>query len=142
MAPAATTTTSQSEREQLRSTRKLRPLNDDEQGNSIDLIAGGVFGFTYSPATEGVPLFGKPTFQAFEVHKLFSGSIEYIGFMTPADAQAVESPAVQTTELRLYPEPFEQAQAFVSVPRDRILKAKPPSREQGNWMGFLCRPKG
>lgn len=139
MAPAATPSSS-TEREQLRSTRKLRPLNDEEQGNALDMISGGVYGFTYSPATEGVPLFGKPTFQAFEVHKLFSGAVEYVGYMTPADLQVLESPG-QSGELKLYPEPHDDAQKVVSIPRERILKAKPPSREHGNWMAFLCRPK-
>lgn len=139
MANAAPTTTD-ANRERLRSERKLRPLKEDEQGNAIDLVEGGVFGFTYSPSTEGVPMFSKHTYQAFEVHKLFNGEWNFLGYMSTADAQSLDS-AKDTTELKLYPEPYGDANTFVTVPNKRILKGKPATRELGNYMSFLCVPK-
>lgn len=136
----AETTTSQADREKLRRERKLSPVAQADQGNHIDFIAAGTYGFTYSPATEGLPLFERQSFQAFEVHKLFSGAVHFVGYMNEADAKALQA-APDTTELKLYPEPFENAASLVSVPSERVLKAKPTSRENGNWMGFLCLPK-
>ncbi len=139
MANAATSNTA-SDREKLRAERKLRPLNRAEEGSAIDLLAGGVYGFTYSPGTEGVPLYSNWTFQCFEAHKLFNGSLHLLGYLSDADFQAFES-SKATTELKLYPDLYEDARKFVSVPQERVLKAKPASRDQGNFVSFLCLPK-
>jgi hypothetical protein len=136
MANAETTT----DRDKLRGERKLSLVGDADQGCHIDFLPSGTYGFTYSPSTEGVPVFAKSTFQAFEVHKLFNGAVHITGYMNAADAKAFES-AKDTTELKLYPEPYQDANVFVSVPASRILKGKPTARENGNFMGFLCLPK-
>lgn len=138
MAQAATS--SGTDREQLRAERKLRLIASSEEGLSIDMTPDGVYGFTYSPGTEGVPLYLNHTFQSFEVHKLFNGSLHLIGYMTPADAAAFET-SRDNAELKLYPEPFNDAQKFVSVPQERVLKAKSVSREQGNSLPILCLAK-
>lgn len=129
------------DREQLRAKRNLRLVTTDEAGSAIDLLPGGVFGFTYSPSTEGVPLFTNQTFQIFEVHKLADETAHFIGFMTPAEAKALETGGgADSVDLKLYPEPFEQATQFVSVPRERILKTKPVSRENGNFFSITVLP--
>ncbi len=133
-------TSSSTDREKLRAERKLRLIASSEEGTSIDMTPEGVYGFTYSPGTEGVPLYLKHTFQSFEVHKLFNGSLHLLGYMTAAEAAAFAS-GKDAAELKLYPEPYEDAQTFVSLPQERVLKAKPASRELGNWMSFLCLPK-
>ncbi|HUQ91778.1 MAG TPA: hypothetical protein VM120_08855 [Bryobacteraceae bacterium] len=134
MASTATTTPS-GEREKLRVERGLRLISEAEQGNAVEYCPNGIYGFTYAPNTEAGPLWIKPTFQIFEVHKLADGNIHLVGFMTTADAQALEQ-GKDAGELKLYPEPFEQATRLCSVPRARILKAKQVSREHGNWMSF------
>mgnify|MGYP000057404001 CR=1 FL=1 len=131
---------SNTDREQLRAERKLRLIEESEMGSPIELVPKGVYGFTYSPNTEGVPLFAKHTFQVFEVRKLADESVHYIGYMTPEEAKALASNVEQALDLKLYPEPFETAAEFVSVPRERILRAKPVSREKGNWFPLTVVP--
>ena len=131
---------SNTDREQLRAERKLRLIETEEAGNSIEMSPKGVFGFTYSPNTEGVPLFPKHTFQVFEVHKLADETVHFIGFMTPEEAQKLAANAEEAVDLKLYPEPFENATQIVSVPQDRILRAKPVSREKGNWFPITVVP--
>lgn len=121
------------EQEKLRAERKLNPLPDGEQGASIDLVSGGVYGFTYSPSTDGVPLFNKSGFQAFEVHKLVDNTIHILGYMTDKEAKAFENTS-DALDLQLYPEPWEDAKHFVSIPRARILKIRQVSRERGNYL--------
>ncbi len=128
------------DRESLRSQRKLRLVTTGEAGTAIEDAPAGIFGFTYSPSTEGCPVFPNQTFQAFEIHKPAEDNIQFIGYMTPADAGALNS-ASEAAELKLYPEPYGEAQQFVSVPRERIFRPRPTSRENGNWMGFILSPK-
>jgi hypothetical protein len=131
---------SSGEREKLRAERKLRMISDSEAGEAIEFAPTGIFGFTYSPGTDGVPLFTKHTFQIFEVHKLPDGSVHYIGYMTEEDANSLNS-ATEAVELKLYPEPYEKAQRFVSVPKDSIVRSRPASREHGNFYPFTAVPR-
>jgi len=124
--------------EKLRAERKLKLISDPDAGSAAEFAPAGVYGFTYSPAAEGLPIFNKQHFQIFEVHKLTDESVHLIGFMTDEHAEAFRA-AKTATELKLYPQPYEGAKRLVSVPRDRIMKAKPPSREHGNWMGIIVR---
>ena len=129
------------DREQLRAKRNLRMVTDDESGNALDVLPAGIYGFTYSPSTEGVPLFHKQNFQIFEVHKLADETSHFVGYMTAAEAKALETGGgADSVDLKLYPEPFEQATQFVDVPRERILKTKPVSRENGNYFPITVLP--
>lgn len=131
---------SSGEREKLRAERKLRLIQTQEAGEAIEFAPSSIYGFTYSPGTDGVPIFPNETFQAFEVHKLADGSVHYIGYMTEEDATALNS-ATSPVELKLYPEPYEKAQRFVSVPKENILRVRPVSREKGNWLPFTAMPR-
>ncbi len=131
---------SSGEREKLRAERKLRLIQNEEAGEAIEFAPTAVYGFTYSPGTDGVPIFPNHTFQIFEVHKLGDGSVHYVGYMTEEDANALNS-ATDTVDLKLYPEPFDKAQRFVSVPKDTIIRSRPVSREHGNWFPFTAVPR-
>src|SRR5262249_42641718 len=113
---------------------------DVQSGCAAEDCPAGIYAFTYSPSTEGAPLFNSQTFQIFEVHKLADESIHFVGFMTDEDAHALDS-ASEPVELKLYPEPFDAAQKLVSVPQERIFRPRPTSREHGNWMPFSLVPK-
>jgi hypothetical protein len=128
-----------SEREELRAARKLRLVTQEEAGFGVDDLPAGVYGFTSSPQTEGVPLFIERTFEAFEVHKLHDGSVHIVGYLTAEQAAAFAASS-EAVDLNLYPEPYQEAQSVASVPRSRILKAKPVSRESGNWMPATVAP--
>ena len=115
-------------------------MEASEAGDGIEFAPNSIFGFTYSPGTEGLPVFHMQTFQIFEVHKLADGSVHYLGYMTEEDATALNS-ATEAVDLKLYPEPYEKAQRFVSVPKDCILRSRFVSRDNGNWYPFTAIPR-
>src|SRR5262249_16198361 len=89
-------------REQLRAERNLHLVSDDEEGWPIQKVSPGVYGFTYSPSTEAVPLYAKRTFQVFEAHKLADGETHLVGFVKPSEA-AILRAGVDFIECNLYP---------------------------------------
>ncbi len=127
------TNTQDATREQLRIERKLRLIASDQEGSPIERVPPGAYGFSHSPGTEGLPLYAQRTFQIFEVHKLADGQVHLVGYMTKPDADTLRA-GNQQFEAKLYPDPYEDASEFVSVPRSRLLHAKMPSRAQGNYI--------
>lgn len=127
------------DREKLRAERKLRLIEKSEAGSGYEFVPDGVYGFTYSPGSDGVPVFVQHTFQCFEVHKLGDSTFHFIGYMTEDDANALNA-ATEPVDLKLYPEPYEKAQRFVSVPKDRIFRTRPSSRDNGNFFPFTILP--
>ncbi len=81
-------------------------------------------------------------FKRFEaaVKKYLTAKVHYLGYMTEVDANALNS-ATDAVDLKLYPEPYEKAQRFVSVPKESILRSRPVSREHGNWYPFTAVPR-
>ncbi|MCS7024553.1 MAG: hypothetical protein NZV14_07110 [Bryobacteraceae bacterium] len=128
------------ELEKLRRERNLRLVQGEEEGEGIDFLPPGVYGFSYAPHTEGMPLFSKQPYQCFEVHKLHDESIHYVGYMTEEDLQAFLH-ADDAVDVSLYPAPHERAQKLVSVPKSRVLKGRPVSRENGNFLPLTLSAK-
>lgn len=120
------------EREQVRAKWNLRALKAEETGCPLANLPEGVYGFTTSAATSEVAMFDKPVFRSFEVHKLRGGETVYLGYLTEADLQALESDHPATVDL--YPDPHEAATHLAEVPDSRIDRKKPPLRDQGSPM--------
>lgn len=116
----------------LRSKKKLAPIPAEHEGAPLASLPDNLVGFTYAPMNESTPLYAQRTFQAFEVHKLTEGVVHLIGFVT--DAQAAEIyDGKRPSEVRLYPEPNGESTRLIEIPLERIRKAKPPSRSEGNY---------
>lgn len=126
-------------RVQLRDERGLRLLKETEEGNPIQTVPPGVYGFTYSPGTEGMPLYNKRTFQMFEAHKLADGETHLIGFLKPAEAATLNA-GVDFLDCNLYPEAYGEAQEMASVHLRRVLKSRFASRDAGNFVGLQIIP--
>jgi hypothetical protein len=67
------------------------------------------------------------------VHKLNEGIVHLLGYVTPAEAARMAGNAEQL-EIKLYPEPYGEASKLVQVSLERIVRAKPISRSDGNYM--------
>jgi hypothetical protein len=106
---------STSEQEALRLTHQVRLVTADEEGNGVDTLPGGVYGFTYAPGLPGAPLFAQPRFRTYETHKLPSGAIYIIGFTTVADARAM-STSVEDYTLQIHPQPEGDYDTIVTIP--------------------------
>jgi hypothetical protein len=124
------------ELEALRAEHGVRLVTEEEEGFGIAKVPPGVYGFSYAPSTEEIPLFCKKTFQSFEVHKLADGSEHLIGFVTPKEAIDLEM-GNKAAEIRLYPEPVAEAVRLVSVNLAIVIpNKKGPARSDGNFLSL------
>jgi hypothetical protein len=115
----------------LRSQRKLRELENAEEGFAFPALPAGIYGFTYSPNFEATPLFSNKRYQSFEFHKLADGAVELIGYLTAAEADLVKSGQAEI-EVHLYPDPWKDADQLASLPLARLVRSKQrPLRENG-----------
>ena len=112
-------TASTFEQEALRTTHRVRIVSPAEEGMGVNVLPGGVYGFTYSPALPNAPLFTERRFRSYETHKLASGEIYVIGFADAGTAAALASTAGERT-LQIQPEPDGSVSVLVKVPYSRI----------------------
>ncbi len=123
--------------EQIRNKHHVDLVDESEEGRSLDRVSRGVYGFTNSPHTESVPVYRRQVFQSFEVHKLADGAQVLLGYVTPQQAEAVNR-GDHHVEMSLYPEPYGEATALVTLPLDEIVPSKKgPARIDGNPIGIL-----
>lgn len=123
--------------EVLRTERGLRVVSDQEVGTDVFHLPNGVYGFTYSPAFEEMPLFAKKPYHSFEVHRLKSGEIHLLGFVTAEVGQKIKAKAGMV-EAALYPDAYGTATEPVSIDLADLKPAKKAiTREDGNPMKTL-----
>lgn len=128
------------EREALRQRFAVRLITENEEGENLHHLPEGVYGYTTAAGSGELPVFIRPVFQCFEVHKLVGGEVCYIGYLSDNEHQAVQS-GLEASAISLYPEPHGDSAKLVSIPLSRIERSRPPSRDQGNWMKLEIGPK-
>jgi len=106
------------EQDALRTSRGLRVVSAAEEGSGVNVLPGGVFGYTYSPGLLNAPLFAVKRYRNYETQKLADGTVLLVGFADPATAEKVTSGGAES--LRIQPEPDDQANVLVQIPYDRI----------------------
>jgi hypothetical protein len=107
------------DQETLRTVHRVRLVTDAEEGTGVNALPGGVYGFTYSPGLPNAPLFAVRRYRSFETHKLASGEVFIIGFVTrEASGQMTASNA--DVPVQIQPEPEGGADTLVAVPYSRI----------------------
>jgi hypothetical protein len=121
------------ERDSLRQSLGLRVVTVQEEGSSIRRLPNGIYGFTGAPATDEIPLFIKPIFECFEIHKNHDGVINWIGYVTELELRAFLDGS-EPMMLDLYPEQHGDSKHLISVPATRVDRRRPPTRENGNSM--------
>jgi hypothetical protein len=107
------------DQEALRTTHKVRIVSPAEEGSGVNVLPGGVYGFTYSPGLPNAPLFAERRFRSYETHKLPTGEIYIIGFADVETAALVASSNTEQT-IQVQPEPDEHASVLVKIPYPRI----------------------
>ena len=127
-----------SEREQLRATNRVVPVSKEDEGRSWSKISNGVYGFTYTPATENGGIFIAEPKQSFEMHKLADGSLHVVAYATPEYAEKLKLAGAQ--DLELYPIPREGSSVLVVVPHARIAGSKALNRDDFNKLKLSLRP--
>lgn len=125
------------DRDRVRVRNSVRLIRSEEEGFPIHRLPDGVYGFSYSPATEALPLFSRHAVGAFELHKPAAGGPQILGYVTPQQAAAFAENQLQ--DVKFYPDPFGDARALVAIPSERIVRAKGPSRLEGNYLELTVR---
>jgi hypothetical protein len=105
--------------EALRQEHQVRIVTTAEEGEGVDKLPGGVYGFTYSPALQNAPLFAQRRYRSYETHKLENGDVFVVGFATADVARQIALPSDELTVV-VQPEPDDQASALVKIPYARI----------------------
>jgi hypothetical protein len=117
----------------------LRLVREEEEGRNIRNQPAGIYGFTCAPATDELPLFIKPVYRCFEVHKLAGGEVAILGYVTDKEFQAFDA-GVEPIAMNLFPEPYGESVKLISVPLSRVDRRKPPTRDEGNSMMVEVAP--
>lgn len=123
-------------REQLRTQGGVALVKPENEGFSLAKQPDGVYGFSYAPLQE-CPVFGRQTFQVFEVHKRKDGSKWVLGHVTPEEEAAFT--AGELLEITFYPEPFEKATNLFPLDMAWVMKHRAPSRIDGNFIRATVR---
>ena len=117
----------------VRSRNGVSAVTSADEGAPLGQLPDRVFGFTYSPINESTPLYATRTLQSFEVHKVSSGQVRLLGFVKAAEAEKLAA-GTEEFDVNLYPETNGESTTLVEVPLDRIIRAKPLARSEGNFM--------
>ena len=112
-------TKSTADQETLRLLHQVRLVTNAEEGTGVNALPNGTYGFTYSPGLPNAPLFAVRRYRSFETHKLASGDIFIIGFVTRESAAALSSTLTDIT-IQLQAEPEGAADVLVTIPYTRI----------------------
>lgn len=128
------------ERQALRARAQVRLVTSEEEGIGVHRIPEGVYGFSSAASTREIPLFAKPVYGAFEVHKLAGGEVAWVGYVRESDLRRLEHGS-EPFEMELYPEPWGDATFLVSVPAARVDRRKPQARENGMPMRVEVAPR-
>src|SRR5215207_5571370 len=92
------------DQDSLRSAHQVRIVTDAEEGTGVNALPGGMYGFTYSPGLPNAPLFAVRRYRSFETHKLASGEVFIIGFVTREVAGQMTSSTADVLA-QIQPEP-------------------------------------
>src|SRR5918996_1225332 len=107
------------DQETLRTVHRVRLVSDAEEGTGVNALPGGVYGFTYSPGLPNAPLFAVRRYRSFETHKLASGDVFIIGFVTREASDQMTASNVDVLA-QIQPEPEGGADILVAIPYSRI----------------------
>ena len=107
------------DQELLRLAHQVRLVADNEEGNGVNALPGGVFGFTYSPGLPNAPLFAVRRYRSYETHKLPGGDVFVIGFARSDVARELSTAGEEMT-LQIHPQPEGDYPTLVTIPYSRI----------------------
>jgi hypothetical protein len=107
------------DQETLRTVHEVRLVGDAEEGTGVNAVPNGTYGFTYSPGLPNAPLFTIRRYRSFETHRLPSGEVFIIGFVT-REAHGQMTSSASEVMIQLQPEPEGDADTLVAVPYSRI----------------------
>lgn len=127
------------DQETLRSVHQVRLVSDNEEGTGVNALPAGVYGFTYSPGLPNAPLFAMRRYRTFETHKLPSGEVFIIGFVT-RDTHRLMTATVGDATIQVQPEPEDTADTLVAIPYSRIRQHRQYSAPNQHGFAVTLKP--
>jgi hypothetical protein len=127
------------DQETLRLVHQVRLVTSAEEGTGVNALPHGVYGFTYSPGLPNAPLFAVRRYRSFETHKLASGDVFIIGFLTREAANALSSTLTDIT-IQLQPEPEGTADVLVTIPYSRIRQHRQYAAPNQHGFAVMVTP--
>jgi len=135
-----TDTPATADQETLRTVHQVRLVAAAEEGTGVDALPGGVYGFTYSPGLPNAPLFAARRYRSYEIHKLPSGEVFIIGFVTREATAALSSDS--ETTIQVQPEPEAPATMLAAIPYSRIRQHRQYSMPNQHGFAVTLKPAG
>ena len=129
------------DQEALRVAHQVRVVSAGEEGTGVNILPNGTYGFTYSPGLPNAPLFAVRRYRSFETHKLPSGDIFVIGFVTREASAALSSTLTDVT-VQLQAEPEGTADVLVTIPYSRIRQHRQYATPNQHGFPVTVRPVG
>jgi len=127
------------EQEALRSAHQVRLVTSAEEGNGVDVLPGGVYGFTYSPGLPSAPLFAVRRYRCYETHKLPGGDVFVVGFAKREAAQELSTTPKEIT-LQVRPMAEDDHQTLVTIPYSRIHHHRQQAAPNQNGFTVTVKP--
>jgi hypothetical protein len=122
-----------------RGEHQVRLVSASEEGAGVNALPNGVYGFTYSPGLPNAPLFATRRYRSYETHKLASGEVFLIGFVTPDTAAQLDA-ALTDLSIQVQPEPEGAATTLVKVPYSRIRQHRQYAAPNQHGFSVTLRP--
>lgn len=127
------------DQETLRTVHRVRLVSDGEEGTGVNALPDGVYGFTYSPGLPNAPLFSVRRYRSFETHKLASGEVFIIGFVT-REASGQMTSSNGDVLVQIQPEPEGGADTLVAVPYSRIRQHRQYAAPNQHGFAVTLKP--
>jgi len=127
------------DQEALRTVHQVNLVADPDEGTGVNAQPNGTYGFTYSPGLANAPLFAVRRYRSFEIHKLASGDVFIIGFVT-RDAAAQMTSSDGDIMVQLQPEPDDSAATLVAVPYSRIRQHRQYAAPNQHGFAVTLKP--
>jgi hypothetical protein len=131
-APAKPQYAAEPEREALRARHNVRELTAEEDGTGWQRLPSGIYGFVFVPVLGDFPLFRTAKLHNFEVHKVGPSELLLVGYASPEAAAQLE--------IRLCPDPRQDASMLVSIPLARVIKIKETSAREDGSLALQLEP--
>lgn len=125
--------------EALRLEHAVRVVQSDEEGAGVNTLPAGVYGFTYSPGLPNAPLFATRRYRSFETHKLATGDVFVIGFVTADVARQLDAALTDLT-IQLQPDPDQDAVTLVHIPYARIRQHRQYAAPNQHGFAVTLKP--
>jgi hypothetical protein len=129
-----TNTPDRVDQEDIRLAHGVRVVSEREEGTGVNALAGGVYGYTYSPGLPNAPLFAQRRFRSYETHKRANGEVFVIAYADADTAGQIANGSADVT-VRVHPEPRDEASVLVQIPYARIRQHR--QHAAPNQDGFL-----